>query len=394
MIATELNEMQTLLLAHYNRVRSRTEELCKPLSPEDFIPQPAVFVSPAKWHIAHTTWFFEEFVLDKYVKGYQRFHPDFAFLFNSYYNGVGERLKRDNRGVLTRPALDKVFEYRSYVNKQINDFLSSDVSAEALKTIELGLQHEQQHQELLITDLKYIFHCNPIYPSYSELFYWEEKIEPKYPNVLIQEDVYKVGFTGKGFSFDNEHGRHKVYINPVEIAGNLVTNAEFIEFINSGGYESQEYWLDEGWAYIQENKISLPLYWKKVNGEYFHYTLSGMQKVNPNAILMHVNYYEAIAFASYKGMRLCTEFEWEVASEELNWGSVWEWTQSAYLPYPNYKRPEGAIGEYNGKFMVNQMVLRGSSLATASGHSRNTYRNFFHPQYSWQLTGIRLAKDL
>ncbi|TXC82134.1 ergothioneine biosynthesis protein EgtB [Luteibaculum oceani] len=384
----------TEIIRRFKKVRARTEELCSPLGVEDFIPQPAVFVSPAKWHIAHTTWFFEEFVLSKFKKGYTRFHKDFAFLFNSYYNSVGERLERDNRGLLTRPRLELVFDYRKSVDQEIVSLLQNTDRQELINTIELGLQHEQQHQELLITDLKYIFSQNPIYPTYHKDYYWEKIVEPSQPDVLIEEGVYNIGYEGKDFSFDNEHGKHKVYINPVEISGNLVSNQEFIEFIESGGYDKSEFWLDEGWAFIQENSCKLPLYWKKEDGNYFQYTLNGLQEVNPKAVLMHINYFEAVAYANYKGHRLCTEFEWEVASEELNWGTVWEWTQSAYLPYPNYKKPAGAIGEYNGKFMVNQMVLRGASVATAKGHSRNTYRNFFHPQYSWQVAGIRLAKEI
>lgn len=381
------------IVAQYATIRKQTMDLISPLSPEDFIPQPAVFVSPPKWHLAHTTWFFEEFVLTKYAEDYKLFDKDFSYLFNSYYNTLGDRLNRDNRGVLTRPTVREVLDYRSYVDEHVTKLLEANKSAEIQEIVTLGLQHEQQHQELLITDLKYIFSLNPTHPVYQSEFNFTDKVEAKGEDVIVDAGVYNIGFEGDGFCFDNELSKHAQFINPVVISGNLVTNKEYIEFITDGGYDTHRLWLDEGWAWRNENNIALPLYWKKIEGEFFQYTLSGLKPINPDAPVVHVNYYEAVAFANYKQCRLCTEFEWEAASNKLDWGRAWEWTQSAYLPYYGYKPPAGAVGEYNGKFMVNQMVLRGASVATAKGHSRPTYRNFFHPHYQWQVTGIRLAKE-
>ncbi len=382
------------ILPQYQSIRRRTQDLCNPLSPEDYIPQPAVFVSPAKWHIAHTTWFFEEFVLSQFAPGYKRFNSTYAYLFNSYYNGVGERLNRDHRGLLTRPPLSEIWEFRAHVDFHIEKLLQETEDPQIERLIALGLQHEQQHQELLITDFKYILSCNPTYPVYQENFSLVDTVEPQYDPVPLSAGVYEIGFEGSGFSFDNEHGRHRTFVEDVAIDGNLVTNGAFQEFIAHGGYQKHHYWLDEGWQFIKEHQLQHPLYWKKISGQWHQYTLRGLIPVNPDAILCHINYYEAQAYALWRGKRLLTEFEWEAAASKLHWGNAWEWTQSAYLPYPKYTAPQGAVGEYNGKFMVNQMVLRGASKATAPGHSRISYRNFFHPQYQWQATGIRLAQDL
>lgn len=379
------------LSEHYNSVRKHTENICQPLQTEDFVPQPVNFVSPPKWHLAHTTWFFEQFILKEHLPDYKVFDEDFSFLFNSYYNFVGKRVFRADRGNITRPGVQEVFEYRNYVDMHMQILLQLK-SEELKELLELGLNHEQQHQELLLTDIKYILGNNPIFPIYNEDLDWENNINSETGFIQIEEGIYEIGQNSEDFSFDNEHGYHKVYLHEFEISKTLVTNAEYLEFINADGYKNFKYWLDEGWSWVTENKIEAPLYWHKIEDEWFHYTMNGLQKVNPEAILTHISFYEASAFAEWKKMRLPTEFEWEIASDKFDWGKRWEWTNSAYLPYPNFKKPEGAIGEYNGKFMVNQMVLRGSSCATSPNHSRKTYRNFFHADERWQFNGIRLVK--
>ena len=382
----------------YQRVRDYTCEICRPLEVEDYVPQPVPFVSPPKWHLAHTTWFFEEFLLKPYNDSYREFHEDFSYLFNSYYNTIGKRTLRADRGNITRPGVEGVYEYRKHVDDAVKKLLGSARLAEQpRKVLELGMHHEQQHQELLLTDLKYILGHNPIFPVYQDEFSLVEQTNDAKDSgfVSIEEDVYEIGFDADGddgFHYDNELGRHKVYLHDTEISRCLVTAGEFLEFIEDGGYAKHEHWLDEGWAWVNKHSAVAPLYWHKVDGEWWNYTLNGFKPVSLDSILCHVNYYEAWAFASWRGMRLPTEFEWEVASAGLNWGQRWEWTESAYLPYPGFAKEEGAIGEYNGKFMINCMVLRGGSTATSPDHSRATYRNFFHPQMQWQCTGIRLAK--
>jgi len=381
-----------IIITDYQRVRQRTEELCRPLNIEDYVPQPVYFASPVKWHIAHTTWFFEEMILKKHLVNYQEFDSDFNFLFNSYYNTVGDRVLRAERGNLTRPTVEEVINYRKHVDSAMNSLLATNSNNEVLTLVELGLNHEQQHQELLIADLKYSFGHNPIFPVYDSKLITINQTNSSAEFVSIDEGVYEIGHQENTFSFDNELGVHKVYINKCKVCSGLVTNSDYIEFIESGGYSNFNYWLDEGWNWLSENNISSPLYWHKINGVWHQYTLAGFVKVEPNNIVTHVSYYEAAAYAQYKQMRLPTEFEWEVANTKFKWGDRWEWTNSAYLPYPNFKIAKGAVGEYNGKFMVNQMVLRGGSVATAKGHSRSTYRNFFHPHFQWQFTGIRLVK--
>jgi ergothioneine biosynthesis protein EgtB len=391
------------LAEFYSRVRAYTEQLCEPLEIEDYIPQPVVDVSPPKWNIAHTTWFFEEMILKKLVPDYQVFDPDFGFLFNSYYNTIGERTARDHRGALSRPTVKRVFEYRKYVDEAmrglISDFglienpHSAIQNSQLTDLITLGLNHEQQHQELFLADLKYTLSVNPLFPAYREGHAPEENAESGSASFIkLKEDVYEIGHTGEGFCFDNELARHKVYLRDFEIASKLVTNFEFLEFVNNGGYRDHSLWHSEGLDWVKQNSIEAPLYWHKVGGEWHQYTLSGLRKLNFDAPVCHVSFYEAAAFAEWKGMRLPTEFEWESANTKFDWGLRWEWTNSAYLPYPGFKKPDGAVGEYNGKFMINQMVLRGASVATPPGHSRSTYRNFFHPHLRWQFTGIRLAR--
>jgi ergothioneine biosynthesis protein EgtB len=381
------------IFAQFEAVRQYSIDLCTPLRVEDYVPQPVDFVSPPKWHLAHTTWFFEEFVLAKFSPGYQRFHPDFSYLFNSYYNHAGSRVVRTDRGNITRPGVEEVYEYRRYVNQAMRQLLNLfSIPADVEEVVTLGLHHEQQHQELLITDLKYIFGHNPIFPVYKEGFSLTEVLNNASGFASILAGVYEIGFTGEGFCYDNELGRHKVYLDDFEISKALVTNGEYLDFINDGGYQRFDLWLDEGWQWVNSRRVEVPLYWHKIDGQWRTYTLGGLQKINPDSVLCHINFYEAAAFAEWKGMRLPTEFEWEIAATQLNWGQRWEWTHSAYLPYPKFSKAPGAIGEYNGKFMINQMVLRGGSTATSPDHSRATYRNFFHPHLQWQCTGIRLIR--
>jgi ergothioneine biosynthesis protein EgtB len=381
------------LLAFFDKVRGATQALCAPLETEDYIPQPTADVSPPKWNVAHTTWFFEEMILKNFADGYEVFNPDFGFLFNSYYNTLGERTKRDNRGDLSRPTVREVFEYRTYVDEKMRQLLNAELTPQVKDLIVLGLNHEQQHQELFLTDFKFILSRNPLFPVYRENFAPEEKTESKTDGVVeINEGIYEIGFAGDGFCFDNELGRHKTFLHDFSIRRNLVTNAEYLEFIEDGGYENFNLWHSEGWDWVNQNSINAPLYWHKRDGEWFDFTLSGLRKLVPEAPVCHVSYYEAAAFAEWKDARLPTEFEWETASAKFDWGLRWEWTNSAYLAYPNFKKAAGAVGEYNGKFMINQMVLRGASVATPDGHSRPTYRNFFHAPLRWQFTGIRLAE--
>ncbi|WP_025761780.1 ergothioneine biosynthesis protein EgtB [Dyadobacter tibetensis] len=380
------------LLPRYEKIRKQSEEICAPLQVEDYVPQPVPFISPAKWHLAHTTWFFETFILSQFLPGYVIYEDDFSFLFNSYYNNVGNRLFRAHRGNITRPGIAEVYAYRNYVDNHMRELLLTMSSDKVEELLLLGLNHEQQHQELMLTDLKYILGHNPTFPVYDKTLSMHPNEGTLQKFLSIPEGVYEIGHAGNGFCFDNELGRHKTYIHDFEIADRLVTNGEYLEFMKAGGYSDFNCWLDEGWTWVESEKVNSPMYWHEIDGIWYHYTLSGLQMVDPAAILTHVNFYEASAYAQWKGLRLPTEFEWEVASEKLNWGQRWEWTNSAYLPYPKFQKADGAVGEYNGKFMVNQMVLRGASVATSEGHSRPTYRNFFHPQYRWQYTGIRLAR--
>lgn len=376
----------------YQSVRNHSVSVCMHLKTEDYIPQPAVFVSPPKWHLAHSTWFFEEFILKKHMKNYKVFDADFGFLFNSYYNNIGDRTFRADRGNITRPGVEEVYAYRKHVDEKMLELIASDPALDVIDLIILGLNHEQQHQELLITDIKYILGNNPIFPVYNPECKWESAQNEEYGFVHVEEGVYEIGYPGGSFCFDNEYGRHKTYIHDLEISKSLVTNGEFMDFMDDNGYENFNLWLDEGWSWVNANHIEAPMYWHRIDEAWHYYTLSGFQKVDPDAILTHVSYYEASAYAMWKGMRLPTEFEWEAAADLFGWGKRWEWTNSAYLAYPGFQKADGAIGEYNGKFMVNQMILRGASAATSPDHSRKTYRNFFHPEERWQFTGIRLAR--
>ncbi|MCG9793033.1 ergothioneine biosynthesis protein EgtB [Flavobacterium algicola] len=372
-------------------LRLKSESICKPLLIEDYSVQPSEFASPPKWHLAHSTWFWEEFVLTKYDPNYTVFNTQFSYLFNSYYNTIGTRVQRAGRGLMTRPSVGDIYDYRKYVTTAMTLFFKTELSKEIIDVIEIGMNHEEQHQELLIYDIKYILGMQPTFPIYGNHLVLEAETEDS--NFLkIEEGVYEIGHSASSFCFDNELGRHKVYICDFEIANRLVTNREYLEFINSGGYSDFNFWHDEGWKWVNDNEVNAPLYWLQEEQEWKHYTFDGLKVLDSDLPVMHLSYYEAFAYAAWKGMRLPTEFEWEIASNQFNWGKLWEWTNSAYLPYPQFSKASGALGEYNGKFMVNQIVLRGASIATADNHSRNTYRNFFHPDMRWQFCGLRLAK--
>jgi ergothioneine biosynthesis protein EgtB len=377
----------------YKKVRKLTEDICAPLHTEDYVVQPVADVSPPKWHLGHTSWFFETFILKPYFMGYQEFDPQYNFVFNSYYETVGARVIRTDRGNLSRPTVTEIYQYREYVDEAMAKFLCEDISSDVRELLILGLNHEEQHQELLYTDIKYILGHNPLFPAYSK-DYAAPKIDEAVDNkfIKIKEGVYEIGFAGEGFCFDNELRRHKVYLQPFEINPALVTNREYLEFIEAGGYQDFRYWHAEGWDWVRRNQVTAPLYWHQIDGQWHYYTYTGLQSINWAETLCHISYFEASAYAAWKGMRLPTEFEWEASAGHFNWGKRWEWTESAYLPYPGFAKAPGAIGEYNGKFMVNQQVLRGASEVTSPGHSRITYRNFFQTHLQWQFTGIRLAR--
>jgi ergothioneine biosynthesis protein EgtB len=380
------------ILDRFNQIRSYSENLCRPLKTEDYVAQPIMETSPPKWNLGHTTWFFETFILKKHKGHYQLYNEDYPLLFNSYYNFEGERISRHERGDLTRPTVKEVYAYRSFVNQEMIAFIQAGINSEIEALIELGLQHEQQHHELFWADLKYTFGLNPLFPKYEGKFPFNDHtyFTEEMAFIKMNEGIYEIGHKNDGFCYDNELGVHKVYLHEYQIADRPVTNAEYLEFMNDGGYQNFDLWHDEAWQWVKQERISAPLYWHKIDGKWMYYSLTGLQPVNPNQLVTHISYYEAFAYARWKGMRLPTEFEWEAASSKFEWGKRWEWTESAYLPYPGYKRAEGAVGEYNGKFMVNQKVLRGASLYTSPGHSRYTYRNFFHPWVRWQFSGIRL----
>ncbi|HEY4063357.1 MAG TPA: ergothioneine biosynthesis protein EgtB [Puia sp.] len=384
------------LLEQYRSVRKASEDICQPLQIEDYVVQPVVDVSPPKWHLGHITWFWETFVLVPHHPGYKVYNPDYNFVFNSYYETIGARVIRTDRGNLSRPSVEDVYRYRKYVDEAMAELLSKQPGDELAAIIVLGLNHEQQHQELLYTDIKYILGHNPLFPAWSDHDIDEVGVKGPSPDsceyISIPAGIYEIGYAGDGFCFDNELARHKVYLNDFQIADSLVTNEEYLRFIKAGGYKNFIYWHAEGWDWVKTQHVEAPLYWHLIEGEWCSYTMGGLRPLVMDQPVCHISYYEAIAYAAWKGRRLPTEWEWEAASAGFDWGKRWEWTESAYLPYPGFKKAEGAVGEYNGKFMVSQMVLRGASVATPAGHSRNTYRNFFHPSLRWQFTGIRLAQ--
>ncbi|MBF6569912.1 MAG: ergothioneine biosynthesis protein EgtB [Candidatus Binataceae bacterium] len=410
-------------------VRRTTEQLCEPLAVDDYMLQSMPDASPIKWHLAHTTWFFETFVLSRYLRGYRPFHPQFGFLFNSYYEAVGPRWPRAERGLLSRPSVAEVYRYRAYVDDHFARVLSglpAEIAnlpaelAEQAATISLGINHEQQHQELMITDLKHGWSMNPLHPVYRDAI--SDAGDPPPLNwVEFDEGLRSVGACGQGFAFDNEAPRHRVFVNRFAIASRLVTVADYLEFMDDGGYHRADLWLSDGWAARCAGDWTTPLYWRQEEGAWSVVSMAGVQPLNPAEPLCHVSYYEADAFARWAGARLPTEAEWETASAgipiaghfleagrfhpaaavaeddrgPLNqlYGEVWQWTASPYISYPGYRPPIGALGEYNGKFMSNQMVLRGASCVTPRSHARRTYRNFFPPGARWQFSGLRLARD-
>jgi ergothioneine biosynthesis protein EgtB len=409
----------TLSLAdQYQQVRQLSEFLCQPLATEDYVIQTMPDVSPPKWHLAHTSWFFETFLLAPHLSGYEVFHPQFGYLFNSYYEAIGQRHPRPQRGLLSRPTVEEVYRYRAYVDEGMRSLLSQSSHEPTLESlILLGLHHEQQHQELLLTDIKHILAHNPLRPAYrSDLPFVAEPVAAKERWLDYPGGLYSLGHENEAFAFDNESPRHQVYLQDYWLASRSVTNGEYLEFIQAGGYSKPEYWLSEGWALVQSEQWQAPLYWEQLDGKWWVMTLSGLRPLNEHEPVCHVSFYEADAYAHWAGKRLPTEAEWEVAATSVPlqgnfveneylhpvpasgttrpdqiFGDVWEWTQSAYLPYPGFKSAPGAVGEYNGKFMCNQMVLRGGSCVTSQSHLRHSYRNFFPPAARWQFSGIRLA---
>ncbi len=398
-------------------------ELARGLTAEDMTVQAMDDASPAKWHLAHTSWFFEALVLTKYLADYAVFDESFSYCFNSYYESVGLRQPRPKRGLLTRPSIETVLAYRAHVDENLSKLFATGVAFEpdAAQTIETGINHEEQHQELMLTDILALFAANPLRPAYRPPAPCLDLGEPQPLRWIAYEGgVCEAGHAGEGFHFDNESPRHRQFIHPFCLAGRLVTNAEWQDFIADGGYRSFALWLSDGWAAVNCEGWQAPLYWEERDGEWFAMTLEGMQPLERAAPVAHVSYYEADAFARWAGHRLPTEFEWELAASGADtdnearafsslrprplssrpaghplqmFGAVWQWTASAYLPYPGYRAPPGALGEYNGKFMCGQQVLRGSSCVTPKGHARKTYRNFFYPHQRWQFTGLRLASE-
>lgn len=411
--------------AHFLSVRQATLALVKPLSAEDCVIQSMPEASPVKWHLAHTSWFFETFILCEYVVGYQPFNPAFRVLFNSYYHAVGDRHPRLERGMLSRPSLGEVLAYRQYVDAAMAAFLNSEVTTEVDALVELGCHHEQQHQELILTDVKHLLSRNPLKPVYQKQ--WPlTTIQTRQPHwVAFEEGLYEVGHAASdvrsGFAFDNESPRHRVWQDAFEMASHPVTHGDFMAFMDDGGYQRPELWLSAGWDAVVAGGWIAPMYWEQGNGQWVVFTLHGEVPVEPHAPVCHVSFFEAEAYARWANARLPTEAEWEIAARESvpngnflesgalhplalrdassgtsisqAFGDVWEWTRSDYAPYPGFSVAEGAVGEYNGKFMSGQYVLRGGSCATPASHIRATYRNFFPPQTRWQFSGLRLPRD-
>ena len=407
-----------VLAARYSHVRRVSLDICEPLQTEDFVVQSMADASPTKWHLAHTSWFFEQFLLKALLTGYRAFHADFEYLFNSYYQTVGRMHERPQRGLLTRPTVEEVLSYRAHVDEHMQKLFRARPEDERLLTVAtLGLNHEQQHQELILTDIKHLFSRNPLLPAYKPAA--EESNDAAAPLRFISFDggVREIGASGNHFCFDNELPRHRTLVEPYALADRLVTNAEYLEFIRDGGYRRPEFWLSDGWSTVQREGWTRPIYWSEALDREF--TLHGLQPLRSAAPACHISFYEADAFARWAGARLPSEAEWELAAESLPvignllnsgalhpqsagvqpgmkqmFGDVWEWTSSPYVAYPGYQAPPGALGEYNGKFMCNQVVLRGGSCVTPADHIRASYRNFFYADARWQFMGVRLARNL
>ena len=380
----------------YAEVRAQTVALTRPLSPEDCQIQSMPDVSPAKWHLAHTSWFFETFLLEPLLPDYRPFDPAYAVLFNSYYVGVGDRHPRGERGLLSRPSLEQVYAYRRHVDAAMLDLIERVPAASWQDLVQLGLNHEQQHQELILMDIQHVLSCNPLEPAYGAAGpACDDDASAQWRK--LPGGLYAIGNDGSGFIFDNEGPAHRVWLEPFEIADRLVTAGEYIAFIEDGGYRRPELWLSDGWATVEAERWAGPLYWEQRGGQWTRFSLEGRRPVNPREPVLHVSYYEADAYARWAGCRLPSEAEWEVAAMQGGLRQVfdqgWQWTASPYTAYPGFASAAGAVGEYNGKFMINQMVLRGGSLATPPDHSRCTYRNFFPPAARWPFTAIRLARD-
>ncbi|MDD2876789.1 MAG: ergothioneine biosynthesis protein EgtB [Acidiphilium sp.] len=380
----------------FSAVRDYTEYLSSALSAEDQCVQSMDDASPVKWHRAHTTWFFEHFVLVPHVPNYRIFDPSFQFLFNSYYESVGERHPRPQRGLITRPTCDHVGAYRAHVDAAMIELIGEQ-RGNLAHLIELGLQHEEQHQELLVTDITHAFAQNKLLPAAIPHFRRPRPLRGETKFVAFDGGMAGIGHSGDGFYFDNEAPHHRVYLEPYRLTNRLVCNREFLDFMTDGGYRTSTLWMADGWAAAQARNWSSPCYWRKRDGLWHEFGPEGLRPLDPEAPVAHISWYEADAFARWAWARLPTEAEWEAASDDARLfdmnGQVWQWTASAYAPYPGFRPVSGAIGEYNGKFMINQMVLRGSSMATSPGHARVSYRNFFHPDKRWQFAGLRLAQD-
>ena len=388
----------------YRDIRNYSLSLAEPLSPEDCSAQSMPDTSPVKWHLAHTTWFFETFILEPYLPGYKAYDPAFRYLFNSYYEGVGTPYPRDQRGLITRPNLEVIRTYRTYVDQHLQDFCLLKNTPQAVKKlIQLGLHHEQQHQELILTDVKHLLSLNPLKPNYSEALTGQAPLNTPRSSRWIEcpGGLIWIGAEGHDFCFDNELPRHKQYLEPYRLASRLVSNQDYLDFILDGGYETPEIWLSDGWHWAKKRSIQSPLYWHREDNHWFEFTLHGLTKLDPSSPVVHVSFYEADAYARWAGARLPKEAEWESAVANTKAQAilnaqdrVWQWTSSAYEAYPGFTAAAGPVGEYNGKFMINQMVLKGGSSVTPPGHTRTTYRNFFPPQTRWQYSGIRLAMSL
>lgn len=420
--SAELPVVNDDLCSAYQRVRKASERICEPLMIEDYGVQTMPDVSPPRWHLAHVSWFFETFILNEFIDDYQVFHPAYVRLFNSYYEQIGEYHPRPQRGLLSRPTVEDVFAYRAHVDQAMLDLLESGRVQEQIAIRDrliIGLHHEQQHQELLLTDIKHILGMNPLRPAYRDIDL-PQRESAEHEWVCFSGGLKKLGAEEGGFAFDNERPQHDIWQPPFRIGSRPITNGEYIAFIEDGGYFRPELWLSDGWAAIRQGRFNAPLYWEKCDGQWWHYTLGGMQPVDPQVPVCHVNYFEADAYARWADKRLPTEAEWEIAAQQQPLegnlrssgylqplagessvqglsqmvGDVWEWTQSAYGPYPKYRSAKGALGEYNGKFMCGQYVLRGGSCVTPVDHIRRTYRNFFYPGDQWQFSGFRLAGDI